>query len=95
MIYDIKRTTQFKKDVKLMLKQGRDIQALLDVVELLRTDTSTPVLSVNASAATFRTLESEDCIETKTTFNGILDIASNLSLCTLPRNNGQITICNY
>ena len=42
MIYDIKRTTQFKKDVKLMLKQGRDIQALLDVVELLRTDTPLP-----------------------------------------------------
>ena len=42
MIYDIKRTTQFKKDVKLMLKQGKDIQALLDVVELLRTDTPLP-----------------------------------------------------
>ena len=42
MIYDIKRTTQFKKDVKLMLKQGRDIQPLLDVVELLRTDAPLP-----------------------------------------------------
>lgn len=42
MIYDIKRTTQFKKDVKLMLKQGRGIQALLDVVELLRTDAPLP-----------------------------------------------------
>ena len=42
MIYDIKRTTQFKKDVKLMLKQGKDIQTLLDVVELLRTDAPLP-----------------------------------------------------
>jgi len=42
MNYDIKRTTQFKKDVKLMLKQGRDIRALLDVVEMLRTDTPLP-----------------------------------------------------
>ena len=42
MNYVIKRTTQFKKDVKLMLKQGRDIQALLDVVEMLRTDAPLP-----------------------------------------------------
>lgn len=42
MIYDIKRTTQFKKDVKLMLKQGKDIEALLEVVELLRTDAPLP-----------------------------------------------------
>ena len=42
MNYAIKRTTQFKKDVKLMLKQGKDIRALLDVVEMLRTDTPLP-----------------------------------------------------
>ena len=42
MNYEIKRTSQFKKDVKLMLKQGKDIQALLDVVELLRTDAPLP-----------------------------------------------------
>ena len=42
MIYDIKRTTQFKKDVKLMLKQGKDIEALLEAVELLRTDAPLP-----------------------------------------------------
>ena len=42
MIYGIKRTAQFKKDVKLMLKQGKDIGALLDVVELLRTDARLP-----------------------------------------------------
>ena len=42
MNYVIKRTTQFKKDVKLMLKQGKDIQALLDIVELLRTDAPLP-----------------------------------------------------
>jgi mRNA interferase YafQ len=42
MNYDIKRTTQFKKDVKLMLKQGRDIQPMLDVIEMLRTDTPLP-----------------------------------------------------
>ena len=42
MNYAIKRTTQFKKDVKLMLKQGKDIQSLLDVVEMLRTDTPLP-----------------------------------------------------
>ena len=40
MNYVIKRTTQFKKDVKLMLKQGKDIQALLNIVEKLRTDAS-------------------------------------------------------
>lgn len=32
----IKRTSQFKKDVKLMLKQGKDLQKLLDVIELLQ-----------------------------------------------------------
>ena len=42
MNYVIKRTTQFKKDVKLMLKQGKDIQALLDIVEKLRTDAPLP-----------------------------------------------------
>lgn len=42
MNYDIKRTTQFKKDVKLMLKQGRDIQPMLDVIEMLQTDTPLP-----------------------------------------------------
>ena len=42
MNYEIKRTSQFKKDVKLMLKQGKDIQTLLDVVELLRTDAPLP-----------------------------------------------------
>ena len=42
MNYEIKRTSQFKKDVKLMLKQGKDIQSLLDVVELLRTDAPLP-----------------------------------------------------
>ena len=42
MNYAIKRTTQFKKDVKLMLKQGKDIQALLDIVEKLRTDAPMP-----------------------------------------------------
>ncbi len=42
MIYDIKRTTQFKKDVKLMLRQGRNLQELLDVVEMLRTDVPLP-----------------------------------------------------
>ena len=42
MNYVIKRTTQFKKDVKLMLKQGKDIQTLLDIVEKLRTDAPLP-----------------------------------------------------
>ena len=42
MIYDIKRTSQFKKDVKLMLKQGKELQDLLDIVEMLRTDAPLP-----------------------------------------------------
>ena len=42
MIYDIKRTTQFKKDVKLILKQGKNLQDLLDIIEMLRTDASLP-----------------------------------------------------
>ena len=42
MIYDIKRTTQFKKDVKLVLKQGKNLQNLLDIVEMLRTDVPLP-----------------------------------------------------
>ena len=42
MNYDIKRTAQFKKDVKLMLRQGKDIRAMLDIVELLRCGTPLP-----------------------------------------------------
>ncbi len=42
MIYDIKRTTQFKKDVKLILKQGKNLQDLLDIIEMLRTDAPLP-----------------------------------------------------
>ncbi len=42
MIYDIKRTTQFKKDVKLMLKQGKNLQNLLDIVEKLQKDMPLP-----------------------------------------------------
>lgn len=42
MNYQIKRTARFKKDVRLMLKQGKDLQALLDVVEPLRTDAPLP-----------------------------------------------------
>ena len=42
MNYDIKRTAQFKKDVKLMLRQGKDIRAMLDIVEKLRSDTPLP-----------------------------------------------------
>ena len=33
MSREIKRTSQFKKDVKLMLRQGRQLEPLLDVVE--------------------------------------------------------------
>ena len=42
MIREIKRTTQFKKDVKLMLRQGRDLKLLLDIVEKLQNDIPLP-----------------------------------------------------
>lgn len=42
MTYVIKRTSQFKKDVKLILRQGKDLQKLLDVVELLQNDKPLP-----------------------------------------------------
>lgn len=35
MIYTIRRTTQFKKDVKRVLKQGKDLERLLMVVQKL------------------------------------------------------------
>ena len=35
MIYQIRRTTQFKKDAKRVLKQGKDIEQLLHVVQEL------------------------------------------------------------
>ena len=39
---EIKRTSQFKKDVKRMLRQGRQLQPLLDVVEKLQNDIPLP-----------------------------------------------------
>lgn len=42
MIYDIKRTKQFRKDVKRMLKQGKDIELLLDIVKQLQNGESLP-----------------------------------------------------
>lgn len=42
MIREIKRTSQFKKDVKLMLRQGRQLKPLLDVVEMLQKDIPLP-----------------------------------------------------
>lgn len=42
MSYDIKRTTQFKKDVKLLLKQGKELKSLLDIVEMLKNDIPLP-----------------------------------------------------
>ncbi len=35
MRYDIRRSTQFKRDVKRVLKQGKDLERLLDVVQTL------------------------------------------------------------
>ena len=42
MSREIKRTSQFKKDVKLMLRQGRQLKPLLDVVEMLQNDIPLP-----------------------------------------------------
>ncbi len=42
MIREIKRTSQFKKDVKLMLRQGRKLDSLLNVVEMLQQDIPLP-----------------------------------------------------
>ena len=42
MSREIKRTTQFKKDVKLMLRQGRELKPLLDIVEMLQNDIPLP-----------------------------------------------------
>ena len=35
MIYEIKRTSQFKKDFKKAQKQGKNIDRLINVIELL------------------------------------------------------------
>lgn len=35
MIYPIRRTTQFKKDTKRVLKRGKDLERLLHVVQEL------------------------------------------------------------
>ena len=35
MKYDIARTTQFKKDVKLAQKRGKDLSKLKDVIDIL------------------------------------------------------------
>ena len=42
MSREIKRTRQFKKDVKLMLRQGRQLKPLLDIVEMLQNDIPLP-----------------------------------------------------
>ena len=42
MTYDIKPTSQFKKDVKRMLKQGKELQDMLDIVEMLQNDIPLP-----------------------------------------------------
>ena len=34
-MYQIRRTTQFKKDIKRVLKRGKDIEQLLHVVQEL------------------------------------------------------------
>lgn len=34
-MYQIRRTTQFKKDIKRMLKRGKDLERLLNVVQEL------------------------------------------------------------
>jgi mRNA interferase YafQ len=35
MMYQIRRTTQFKKDIKRVLKRGKDLEELLTVVQHL------------------------------------------------------------
>ena len=42
MIRSIKRTSQFKKDVKRMLRQGKKLEPLLAVVEMLQNDIPLP-----------------------------------------------------
>ncbi|MFI3142015.1 MAG: type II toxin-antitoxin system YafQ family toxin [Clostridia bacterium] len=42
MKYDIKMSTKFKKDYKLILKRGYDIKLLHDVIDLLVNDEELP-----------------------------------------------------
>lgn len=42
MSREIKRTRQFKKDVRRMLRQGKQLQPLLDIVEKLQNDIPLP-----------------------------------------------------
>ena len=42
MSREIKHTRQFKKDVKLMARQGRELKPLFDVVEMLQNDIPLP-----------------------------------------------------
>jgi mRNA interferase YafQ len=37
MKYEVKFTTQFKKDLKLAKRQGKDTEKLFDVIEKLQT----------------------------------------------------------
>lgn len=42
MSYEIKQTSQFRKDVKLALRRGYDIEKLLSVIALLKEGTALP-----------------------------------------------------
>lgn len=42
MMYEIRQSSQFKKDFKLCLKRGLDPQKFADVVELLRNGSTLP-----------------------------------------------------
>lgn len=42
MIYEIKRTKKFRKDVKRMLKQGKNIKPLLEIIEKLQNNKPLP-----------------------------------------------------
>lgn len=42
MIYEVKRTKQFRSDAKLMIRRGKDIELLLAIVEKLKHGSELP-----------------------------------------------------
>lgn len=54
MIYEIKRTKQFKKDFKLAEKQGRNLDRLIETIDLLRKGESLPKEYLDHPLTNFR-----------------------------------------
>ncbi len=63
MIYEVKRTKQFKKDFKLAEKQGRNLERLIEAIDLLRKGESLPEDFLDHPLTNFRSKFRECHIE--------------------------------